>query len=48
MTLLITMGDPAGIGPEIVARAFQRGRAVVERFDPHALRQRRPHLLEGD
>jgi 4-hydroxythreonine-4-phosphate dehydrogenase len=27
MTLLITMGDPAGIGPEIVARAFQRDAA---------------------
>jgi 4-hydroxythreonine-4-phosphate dehydrogenase len=25
--LLITMGDPAGIGPEIVVRAFQRGAA---------------------
>ena len=25
--LAITMGDPAGIGPEIVARAFQRGAA---------------------
>jgi 4-hydroxythreonine-4-phosphate dehydrogenase len=27
LTLLITMGDPVGIGPEIVARAFQRGAA---------------------
>ncbi|HEY6132958.1 MAG TPA: 4-hydroxythreonine-4-phosphate dehydrogenase PdxA [Rubrivivax sp.] len=26
-TLLITMGDPAGIGPECVARAFSLGRA---------------------
>jgi 4-hydroxythreonine-4-phosphate dehydrogenase len=25
--LLVTMGDPAGIGPEVVARAFQRGAA---------------------
>jgi 4-hydroxythreonine-4-phosphate dehydrogenase len=25
--LLVTMGDPVGIGPEIVARAFQRGAA---------------------
>jgi 4-hydroxythreonine-4-phosphate dehydrogenase len=23
--LLITMGDPAGIGPEIIVKAFQRG-----------------------
>jgi 4-hydroxythreonine-4-phosphate dehydrogenase len=27
MTLLLTMGDPTGIGPEIVARAFQCGEA---------------------
>jgi 4-hydroxythreonine-4-phosphate dehydrogenase len=27
MTMLITMGDPAGIGPEIIARAFMRGAA---------------------
>jgi 4-hydroxythreonine-4-phosphate dehydrogenase len=27
LPLLITMGDPVGIGPEIVARAFQRGAA---------------------
>jgi 4-hydroxythreonine-4-phosphate dehydrogenase len=27
MRRLITMGDPVGIGPEIVARAFQRGAA---------------------
>ena len=27
MILLITMGDPVGIGPEIIARAFQRGAA---------------------
>ena len=25
LPLLITMGDPVGIGPEIIARAFQRG-----------------------
>jgi 4-hydroxythreonine-4-phosphate dehydrogenase len=27
MTMLLTMGDPAGIGPEIIARAFLRGAA---------------------
>jgi 4-hydroxythreonine-4-phosphate dehydrogenase len=27
MTLLLTMGDPVGIGPEIVARAFAQGAA---------------------
>lgn len=27
LPLLITMGDPVGIGPEIIARAFQRGAA---------------------
>jgi 4-hydroxythreonine-4-phosphate dehydrogenase len=28
MTVLITMGDPAGIGPEIIARAFVQGVAA--------------------
>jgi 4-hydroxythreonine-4-phosphate dehydrogenase len=28
MTILITMGDPVGIGPEIIARAFVNGSAV--------------------
>jgi 4-hydroxythreonine-4-phosphate dehydrogenase len=27
MALLLTMGDPVGIGPEIIARAFQQGAA---------------------
>ena len=28
MTILITMGDPVGIGPEIIARVFVRGAAA--------------------
>jgi 4-hydroxythreonine-4-phosphate dehydrogenase len=27
VTILITMGDPAGVGPEVIARAFVRGAA---------------------
>jgi 4-hydroxythreonine-4-phosphate dehydrogenase len=46
--LLITMGDAAGIGPEIIVRAFQRGQAkdVVVVADAAVLR--RAQVLLGD
>ncbi|ODU99145.1 MAG: 4-hydroxythreonine-4-phosphate dehydrogenase PdxA [Rubrivivax sp. SCN 70-15] len=39
--LLITMGDPAGIGPEIIGRAFERGEArdCVVIADPAVMRR---------
>lgn len=45
--LLVTMGDAAGIGPEIVVRAFVRGQAAgcVVVADPAVL-QRAAHLVQ--
>jgi 4-hydroxythreonine-4-phosphate dehydrogenase len=41
MTILLTMGDPVGIGPEIVARTFQHGAAegCVVVGDVHVMRR---------
>ncbi|MBK1615185.1 4-hydroxythreonine-4-phosphate dehydrogenase PdxA [Rubrivivax gelatinosus] len=41
LPLLVTMGDPAGVGPEIVAAAFRRGQAeaCIAVADPAVLRR---------
>jgi hypothetical protein len=47
MTIAVTMGDPAGIGPEIIVKALGRPGSAVEARRAAALGNRAPLGLRG-